>query len=473
MATTTPPSPPPLHGPDAPRLPPPGPPALTPARPGNARWVAAGALALVVLVLAYILFSGGGGASYQLLFANASQIVRGDEVQVGGVPVGSVTNISLTPSYKARVTIHVEASLVPLHEGTTAQVRVPSLTTVAGRYIALVPGPNNRPALPDGATLPASAAQGTVDLDQLFDTLNPRTRKGLQEFFVGGAESYADVTEAAGQAAEYFSPALAAAEHVFAELNRDQPTFSNFLVQSAKALTTIAAHREQLTSLIGNGDETFKALASEQSNLQQGVHQLPATLAQGNRAFAELPSTFAALRRLVNAATPNTTKLASFFARLAPLLDAAQPVLHNLSLAVSRPGPSNDLTDAALGLPAFAHAVEASVPSAVTSLQESVPVTAFFGPYAPDLAGAARDFGTDAGYYDANGHYARLAFAFDNFKLGANNTLTPTTPQEGIKELRLRQLRRCPGAGATPPPADGSAPFTDNGLLGCDPTEVP
>jgi phospholipid/cholesterol/gamma-HCH transport system substrate-binding protein len=437
------------------------------------RLVAAGALALVVLIVAYILFSGGGGASYQLLFANASQLVRGDQVQVGGVPVGSVTDIKLTRNYKARVTIHVESSLTPLHEGTTAQVRVPSLTTVAGRYVALVPGPNNRPALADGATLPASAAQGTVDLDQLFDIFNHRTLKGLQNLFVGTAESYAGVAEAAGISAEYFGPAVSSATHIFAELTRDQPTFTNFLIQSARALTTIAQHRQQLTSLIGNGDETFKALASEQSSLQRGVHQLPATLNEGNRAFALLPSTFAALRSLTNVAKPDTTKLASFFARLAPLLNAAQPVLHNLSLAVSRPGPANDLTDAALGLPAFAQAVETGVPSSVRGLQESVPVTAFFGPYAPDLAGAARDFGTDAGYYDANGHYARAAFVFDNFKLGANNTLKPTTPQEGIQGAALHQLRRCPGAGATPSPADGSAPFTDNGLLGCDPSEVP
>jgi phospholipid/cholesterol/gamma-HCH transport system substrate-binding protein len=462
-----------MHDSTPPPVPPPGPPVRSPGGRGAMRWVAVGALGLVVLILAYILFSGGGGASYQLLFANASQLVRGDQVRVGGVPVGSVTDITLTSSYKARVTIHVESSLTPLHEGTTAEIRVPSLTTVAGRYVTLVPGPRNRPELSAGATLPASAVQGTVDLDQLFDIFNPRTLKGLQQLFVGGAESYAGATVAAGVSAEYFSPALASAEHIFAELTRDQPTFTNFLVQSARALSTIAAHRQQLTSLIGNGDETFKALASEQSSLERGVRQLPATLNQGNRAFAELPSTFAALRSLVNVSKPDTTKLASFFARLAPLLNAAQPVLHNLSVAVSRPGPSNDLTDAALGLPAFAHAVETSVPSSVTALRESVPVTAFFGPYAPDLAGAARDFGTDSGYYDANGHYARLSFLFDNFKQGAGNTLKPTTPQEGIQGVQLRQLRRCPGAGATPPPADGSAPFTDSGLLSCDPSEVP
>ena len=44
---------------------------------------------------------------------------------------------------------------------------------------------------------------------------------------------------------------------------------------------------------------------------------------------------------------------------------------------------------------------------------------------------------------------------------------------QGLQGLQGRQLRRCPGSGATPPPAAGSAPFTDNGQLGCDPTQVP
>lgn len=472
MATTTPPSPTPMRGQTSPA--PPAGSRLRPSTgPGARRWIAVGALALIVAIVAYLLFAGGGGASYQLLFGNASQIVRGDQVRVGGVPVGSVTDITLTKDYKARVTIHIESSLVPLHEGTTAEIRVPSLTTVAGRYVSVAPGPNNRPVLHPGATIPASYAHGTTDLDQLFDTFNPRTLKGLQQFFVGNAETYAGATELAGISAEYFSPTLTSATHIFEELTRDEPTFTNFLVQTARALQTIGQHRQQLTGLISHGDETFQALAAEQANLQRGVHELPATLRQGNRAFARLPSTFAALRELAHVSGPDTSKLASFFERLAPLLNEAAPVLHNLSSAISRPGPSNDLTDAALVLPAFARAVETSVPSSVKALRESVPVTAMFGPYAPDLAAGARDFGTNAGYYDANGHYARTAFVFDNFKPGTNNTLVPTTPQEGVQGLKLHQLRRCPGAGATPPPADGSAPFTDNGVLGCDPTEVP
>ena len=83
---------------------------------------------------------------------------------------------------------------------------MPSLTTVANRYIALSPGPNSNPSLPAGATLPASATREVTDLDQLFDTLNPKTRKGLQGFIQGTAEQYVGQSKTLGESTETSPP---------------------------------------------------------------------------------------------------------------------------------------------------------------------------------------------------------------------------------------------------------------------------
>ena len=61
-------------------------------------------------------------------------------------------------------------------------------------------------------------------------------------------------------------------------------------------------------------------------------------LRQGNQTFAQLLSTLAALRRLVDVSKPDTKTLGPFFAHLRPLLSEATPVLHNLSQAINRPG---------------------------------------------------------------------------------------------------------------------------------------
>ncbi len=474
VATVSPPNP------SAP--PPPPPPSENPPRPTRGaravpprvgRMLAIGALGVVVLVAAYLVFSGGGGADYHLEMKEAGQLVRGDQVQVGGVPVGSVTDIALTKDFKARITIHVDSSLAPLHAGTISEIRVPSLTGVANRFVALTPGPNNRPALAPGTTLPASKTREVVDLDQLFNTLNPKTRTGLKELIQGSAEQYAGAGPALGKATEYFAPSFAAIDHFFTELTRDQSTFTSFLVESAKALTTLAAHKEALSGVVEHGDQTFQAIGSQQSSLARGLRQLPVALNEGNKTFTQIPPTLTALTNLVNAQQPNTQALTTLFARLRPLVTTATPVVNNFSQAISRPGANNDLTDAFAALPALARELTTASPNGVRALQEAVPMTAFFGPYAPELQGAVRAFGQTTAYYDANGHYARISPVTPSFTLGANNNLTPaSSPQQVLQALQTGQLRRCPGA-ATQPSADGSAPFTNNGQLGCDPTETP
>jgi phospholipid/cholesterol/gamma-HCH transport system substrate-binding protein len=470
VATTTPPSPP------AAPPPPPSPPGARPPvrapRSGPGRFIAVGALAVILIVVLFLVLSSGGGSNYHLIFPEAGSLVRGDTVQVGGVPVGSVTDIALTSNDQARITIHIDSSLVPLHEGTTTEVRVPSLSSVANRYIAISPGPNNRPALSPGSTLPASATKEVVDLDKLFDTLNPKTRKGLQGFIQGTAEQYAGAGRDLGRSTEYFAPALAATSHFFDELSRDQPVFTHFLVETAKAVTTIGARKEQLADLIENQNTTFKAIGDEQTQLAAGLKQLPITLRQGNRTFAELPATFGALGKLVETSRPTTKPLTTLLEKLRPLVDTATPAVTNFRLAFNRPGPSNDLTDLVRALPGLLQALTTSSPASVTALQESVPITAFFGPYSPDLAGTLRSFGETSAYYDADGHYVRVSPILPDFKLGENNTLSPTTPTGALEGLKSGQLRRCPGA-ATQPAADGSSPFADNELLSCDASETP
>jgi phospholipid/cholesterol/gamma-HCH transport system substrate-binding protein len=438
----------------------------------TARILAVAALAAVVAIVLVLVFAGGGSVTYQLIFPEAGQLVRGDQVQVGGVPVGSIKDITLLHNYDVRITINVESSLAPLHEGTTAEIRVPSLSSVANRYIALSPGPNNRPALPSGSTLPVTATHGVVDLDQLFGIFNAKTRKGLQQLIQGSAEQYSGVAPQLQVDAQYFPPALAAFDHVLAELGGDQSVFEGFLVESAKATTVLAGRSQQLTELIGHADTTFEAIGSQQANLTAGLRALPATLRQGNHFFDELPQTLADLGKLVDVSKTAAPSLGPFVSKLRPLVLAATPVVGDFGEAISKPGSSNDLTEAALALPGLAKALSTASPNGVRSLEESLPITAMFGPYSPDLQGLVRSFGQATAYYDANGHYARVTAQFPDFQLGGENTLKPANPTQVLQGLKTGQLRRCPGAG-TQPAADGSSPFIDAGQLGCDPSEVP
>src|SRR3954469_2554188 len=118
-----------------------------------ARGVALGALGVAVVVVAVILLTSGSQHTYKLRFQNAGQLVKDDDVQVGGRRVGSVRKIELTNNNEAQITIAVDSDFAPLHEGTTAVIRATSLSGVANRYIALSPGANSNRKLDDGDTL--------------------------------------------------------------------------------------------------------------------------------------------------------------------------------------------------------------------------------------------------------------------------------------------------------------------------------
>lgn len=438
------------------------------------------ALIAAVVVLVVVLTSSGGGTTYKLVFQNAGQLVTGDTVQIGGVPAGSVKDIELTRDNRAQVTVSVDEPYAPLHEGTTGVIRSPSLSGVASRYISLTPGPNFRPKLRSGATLGTDNTTSIVDLDQLFNTLDPRTRRALQEVIQGSATQFEGKEGLANLTAHYFSPALATTTQVEDEIASDNQAFTNFLVNTSSLVTALAARRNDLTDLVSNAGRTATAVAAQSQSLSRGLGALPGTLRQGNSTFVDLRSALGDLDKLVAASKTGTKGLAPFLRQLRPVVTEAVPTVQQLRQIVFRPGPSNDLTDQLRQLPALARLTDADFPRAVNTLRQSEPIIEFLRPYAPDLVGFLRDFGQGAAPYDANGHYVRVSPIFDAFNFnddGQGGTLEPKQPdQRGVSPfLKFGNLRRCPGA-ATAPPADGSAPFVDPGPLSnadCDSSEVP
>jgi len=295
-----------------------------------ARGAAIGALAIAVVVVAVLLFSGGGKHTYHLRFQNAGQLVKDDDVQIGGRRIGSIREIKLTDDNQADVTIEVEDGFAPLHKGTTATIRATSLSGIANRYIALTPAPNSNPKLDDGAVLGTEKTTTPVDLDQLFNTLDPRARRSLQKVIQGSATQYQGVGVQANNAARYFNPALSTTTRLVNELIRDQGTFQDFLVSSSQVVTALAARNEDITNLVSNANTTAAAIGSENKALAEALGILPSTLRKANTTFVNLRATLGDLDTLVAASKPATKDLAPFLRKLRPLVADARPTIADL-----------------------------------------------------------------------------------------------------------------------------------------------
>src|SRR3954452_14404297 len=175
------------------------------------------------------MFSGGSGYTVTATFNNAGQLVKGNYVEVAGRPVGKVKSIELDGNAQARVKIQVGSGFDPLHQGTTAVIRASSLSGIANRYVELHPGPNSAAKIEDGGQIGADKTQAPVDLDQLFNTLDPKTRKGLQDIIQGGATQYGGKSKQAAAALHYFNPAISTGARVARELVYDRLSFQRFV----------------------------------------------------------------------------------------------------------------------------------------------------------------------------------------------------------------------------------------------------
>jgi phospholipid/cholesterol/gamma-HCH transport system substrate-binding protein len=441
-----------------------------------ARVAAAGAVVLAAVVLAVVLLRAADVHRYDLVFESAGQLVKDDDVQIGGRRIGSVRDIELTDDNLARVHIEVQEPYAPLHEGTTAIIRATSLSGVANRYVALTPGPQSNPELDDRATLRTDATTTIVDLDQLLNTFDDPTRRDLTKLVRAFATQFDGQGEAAGQAARYFNPLLSTSRRLVAQLNADERILTDFLLNTSTTVGALAERRDDLSGAIANTNRFAGAIAAEAGSLDAALQALPTTLRRGNSTFVNLRSTLDDLDPLVAASKPATRRLARFLRVLRPLVRDARPTVASLSAAVSSPGDGNDLVDATLRLPRLERSARAALRTSTRALRRSQPVLAFYRPYTPDLVGWFRGFGMNAATYDANGHYARIApvanvFAFTDDAQGG--TIAPVEPNERLDALVKNVHTRCPGAASQEAPdrSNNAAALLPEG--GCDPSEAP
>jgi phospholipid/cholesterol/gamma-HCH transport system substrate-binding protein len=436
-----------------------------------ARGAVLGALLAVVAVIAILVLSNGGGESYRLIFQNAGQLVRGNDVQIGGRRVGSVEDILLTDDNQAEVQISVKEPYAPLHEGTTATIRLTSLSGVANRYVALAPGPNSNPELASNSRLGVEQTTSVVDLDQIFNTLDPPTRRGLQEFIQGQATQYAGKGPEVNESARWFNPFLSTSAQLARELTHDTQTLEQAVVAGASVSSAVAERAPELTSMISNLNGMMGAIARENASLSQALGVFPDTLRNANTTFVDLRSTLDDLDPLLQASSVAAPLLPRFFRQLRPLLNEGIPVFEDFSKLVSQPGPFNDATDATKNLPRLQRVGSPAFRSSITAMRKGQPVIDFLRPYSPDLVGWFRDFGQSAANYDANGHYARVLPITGIFDYDASTQqLNPVPPSQRLAGIESGFNRRCPGSASQPRP-DGSNPFAPGGF-DCDREDV-
>jgi phospholipid/cholesterol/gamma-HCH transport system substrate-binding protein len=443
------------------------------------RVAAVGALIAALVLVSLILFGGAGVGGYKVKarFLNAGQLVKGNPVQVGGVAVGSVEGIKITGDGHAEIEMSINGDHAPLRRGTRAEIRQFSQSGLANRYIDLKLPPHTDDEIPDGGVIDTDQTVTQVDLDELYNTLDPETRKSLQGFFKGSARQWRDMADEANVGFEYLNPALSTSRRLFNELTRDTPLLQRFLVDSSEMVTALADRRDDLAALIGNLNSTTAALGSQKEALAESIGRLPPFMRRANTTFVNLRSTLDEVDPLVEASKPVAKRLGPFLSQARAFAADAEPTVRDLSLTIRKRGRGNDLINLMTTFPPLARiATETrnrtyapggrkfSVGETRGAFQESVEALkggtgelSFARPYTTDFLGWLDDFSTTGGGFDALGATARGMVSFAPILHKDNGTLA------------YEQYRRCPGSAEAPLP-DGSNVLSaeERERLGCD-----
>jgi ABC-type transporter Mla subunit MlaD len=232
-----------------------------------------------ILLFLWITFGGPTpfkAKSYQVTvpFTEASQLAEQSDVRISGVDVGKVENIELGPNgHESVALLNIDDKYAPLPEGTRAMLRTKTL--LGETYVELTPGSNEEPALEDGGELPAAQVAESVQLDEIFQTFDPETRRAFRTWM----QEAAVAIEGQGQNLSYaignFEPTFKEYEGLFRVLNSQQLAVSKLFSNGARTFEALRGREGELANLIRSSNELFKTTASRNQDIEALFRAFP------------------------------------------------------------------------------------------------------------------------------------------------------------------------------------------------------
>ena len=253
------------------------------------------ATVLVVLVAVFLSYNANNGLpfvpTYELTaeVPNASGLIKGNEVRIGGARVGVVSAIDAFArpdgSTGARLHLKLEAAQPELPEDSTILVRPRS--PLGLKYVEITRG-KARDTFATGATIPLeAAATEPVELDEFFGMFDEPTREGNADSLIEWGNAFAGRGDDLNRALRGLGPLLDHLEPALANLVAPETAFHDLFPAFQQAAAEVAPVALAQADLFDGLDRTFAALSAASDSLQAAIEGGPPALDVATR---ELPA---------------------------------------------------------------------------------------------------------------------------------------------------------------------------------------
>jgi virulence factor Mce-like protein len=272
------------------------------------------ATVLVIIVAVFLAYNANAGLPFVPTYTvkaelpSGANLVVGNDVRIGGSRVGAVSAITAERrkdgSTIALATMKLEKDVSPLPRDTTVLVRPRSALGL--KYVELTRG-KQPGGYQDGGTIPlANATPQAVELDQVLNMFDDRTRAAARENTLGFGDALAGRGEAINTAIGAFRPLL-----------RD-------IIPVARNLSAPDTHLERMIQSLGDTAALLAPVAETQASLFRNLDTTMAALAEVARPY---------IQDSITTARPALDAAIRDFPQQRPFLRNTQALFHDL-----RPG---------------------------------------------------------------------------------------------------------------------------------------
>jgi len=297
-----------------------------------------------LLLYLWVAFGGGfplkpKGYRFHIRFGEATQLAQQADVRISGVPVGKVVKLELGPGQTTDATVQLDERYAPIPRDSRAILR--SKTLLGETFVELTPGHKQDGLLPENGLLPDSQVSKTVELDEIFRSLDPQTRHSFQVWMQSLAQGIdgrgADLNAAFGNLAPFAEDT----NTLLVQLDQQQQAVQQLIRNTGFVFDALSRRSGQLTGLIASSNTVFGTIADRNQELQDTFKAFPTferesslTLNRLNRFTREVNPIITQLRPVARQLSPTlqaagrlAPSFRDFFVNLGPLITAAKPGL--------------------------------------------------------------------------------------------------------------------------------------------------
>jgi virulence factor Mce-like protein len=292
--------------------------------------------AIVTMVAVFLSYNANEGLPFVPTYSltaevpNASGLVKGNEVRMGGTRVGVVTKIETAPQKEngdvsAHLALELDERVAPLPRDSTIIIRPRSALGL--KFVELTKGRSEQ-GFEEGNTIPLAASKvETREIDDFFNMFDDPTRQGSQTNLATAGAAFAGRGESLNRSFAQLGPLVEKLEPAMRNLAAPRTGFAQLfpaLEQAARQVAPIAGTQASMWAAL---DTTFTAWAGVSDSLQETIVEGPPSMDVAIREFPRQRPFLHDSEELFRRLRPAFASLAAAAPDLATAFRAGEPAL--------------------------------------------------------------------------------------------------------------------------------------------------